>query len=86
MRKRNNTIKIECPKCHDINRSVVKDLICRNGSSTIIRTRICKKCGGGYFTCEKLIEGYENKQSDLRKSFRTLTAQLDILRNKVLAT
>lgn len=79
-------IRIECPHCHDINRSTVKQVNCRRGSSNIIRTRQCSKCGEIYSTSERVISGIAMKENATRLAFNALEAQVRILKNKVLSS
>ena len=83
---RPDSIRIECPHCHDINRTTVEDVHCRRGSSNIVRLRRCSKCGETYNTSERIISGIAMKENELRLAFNKLEAEVRILKNRVLSS
>ena len=76
MKKRRDTLKFECPYCHDINRTGVIDVHYKKGNGTVVRRRQCSKCSQRYSTVEYVIIGRSSKEDDVRKTFACIEKAL----------
>lgn len=91
MKGRHDTLRFECPYCHDINRTQVINISYKKGNGTVVRRRQCLVCEQRYNTVECVIIGGGNRDGEIGKLFATVIkacttteAEVRLLKRKVM--